>query len=137
MTCQRTRAAIADAADGALAADALAHVAGCDDCAAFVVEWTLRQPPHVAIPPTFAIDVARRARLEPDATRSRSNGLTFGVAAAALFLAAAGIAWHLSPDGPSALLPAALFLLACGEAIVLAAWSLASHDLGPAAGEGS
>jgi hypothetical protein len=137
MTCQTTRAAIAAAAAGALPAEALAHVAGCDDCAASFVEWTLRQAPPVAIPPTLAVDVARCARLEPDATRSRSNGLTFGVAAAALFLAAAGIAWRLSPGGPSALLPEALFLLACGEAIVLAAWSFAHHGLGPPAGEGS
>lgn len=137
MTCQTTRAAITDAVDRTLPADALAHMAGCGDCAAFAVEWTLRQAPPVAIPATFAADVARRARLEPAAAPARSNGLTIGVAAAALFLAAAGIAWRMSPGGPSALLPASLFLLACGEAIVLAAWSFTHHAAGAGAGRPS
>ena len=123
MTCDTIRAAILAARDGAWPAAAQAHLAGCDDCAAFVVEWTLRQVPSVAVPPTFAIHVARRARLE-GRPAARSSALTIGLAAAAILLVGAAVAWAVAPAGPSALLPAAALLLACGEAIVLAAWTL-------------
>jgi hypothetical protein len=126
MTCETARAAITAAGDTAWPAGAQAHLAGCEDCAAFVVEWTLRQPSPVAIPATFAVDVARRARLEAKPARSRSSAPTIGLVAAVVLLAGVGIAWSAAPDESSAVLPAAAFLLACGEAIVLAAWALPS-----------
>jgi hypothetical protein len=129
MTCEIARARIVAAGDAAWPSGAQAHLAGCEDCAAFVVEWTLGQAPPVAIPATFAVDVARRARLEAEPASRRSRALTVGLVAAAVLLAAAVLAWSIAPDGSSAALPAAIFLLACGEAIVLAAWSLANHPV--------
>jgi hypothetical protein len=123
MTCETARTALTAGTDAVWPAAAQAHLAGCEDCAAFVVEWTLRQVPRVAIPVTFAADVARRARLEARPA-SRSSAPTIGLAAAAMLLAGAGIAWLVAPTAPSAVLPAAALLLACGEAIVLAAWTL-------------
>jgi len=123
MTCETARAAIVAAGEAAWPAGAQAHLAGCDDCAAFVVDWTLGQAPSVAIPATFAADVARRARLEASPA-GRSSAQTIGFAAAAVLLAGAGVAWSVAPSGPFAVLPAAALLLACGEAIVLAAWTL-------------
>ena len=123
MTCETARAAILAAGEDVWPAAVQAHLAGCEDCAAFVVERTLRQAPPVTIPVTFAADVARRARLEPRPA-SRSRALTIGLAAAAVLPAGAGVAWSVAPSEPSAGLPAAALLLACGEAIVLAAWTL-------------
>jgi hypothetical protein len=130
MTCEIARARIVAAGDAAWPSAAQAHLAGCEDCAAFVVEWTLGQAPPVAIPATFAIDVARRARLEAEPASRRSRALTVGLVAAAVLLVAAVLAWSVAPDGSSAALPAAALLLACGEAIVLAAWALPSEELG-------
>jgi hypothetical protein len=121
MTCDTTRAAILAARDDAWPAAAQAHLAGCDDCAAFVVEWTLRQVPPVVVPPTFAVDVARTARLEPLPASTQSIAPAIGLATAGCLLVGA-LAWFLATEGP---LPAAALLLASGEAIVLAAWSLA------------
>jgi hypothetical protein len=123
MTCETARAAFIAAGEIAWPASAHAHLTGCENCAAFVIVWTLRQAPPVAVPATFAADVARRVRLEARPA-GRSSALTIGLAAAAVLLVGASLAWAVAPGGPSALLPAAALLLACGEAIVLAAWTL-------------
>jgi hypothetical protein len=123
MTCETARAALLAAGQVEWRAAAQAHLGGCENCAIFLVEWTLQQAPPVEIPATFAIDVARRARLEARPA-SRSSALIVGLTAAIVLLAGAGVAWFVAPIGPSAALPAAALLLACGEAIVLAAWSL-------------
>jgi hypothetical protein len=125
MTCERVRAAIvsADEADAGSAA-VRAHLAACEACAMFAVEWSLRQAPPVGVPASFAADVARRARVEAGAASRRSSGPAIGLAAAFALLVAAAIASRTTSDGALGLLPMALLLLACGEAIVFAAWSV-------------
>jgi hypothetical protein len=84
------------------------------------IDRELRRAPAVSIPPTFAADVARRARLEaPPAVpmRGPQAGL---VAAAALIALIAG--WMAASDGLAAAVPVAALVLAGGEAIVLALW---------------
>jgi hypothetical protein len=123
MTCETVRAAIASAGD-AWPAAAHAHLAGCEACAMFAVEWRLQQAPPVSVPAGFAVDVTRRARLEADPASRRSYGLAIGLAAAFALLVAAAAASRLTADGALAPLAMAFLLLACGEAIVLAAWSV-------------
>jgi hypothetical protein len=123
MMCDTVRSAMAERVEADWPPDAIAHLAECDECARIAVEQMLQRPPAVAIPATFAADVARRARLETPPAAPSSSGLTAGVSAAAVVSAAA--AWHAGSD-PASVLPAAVLLLACGEAIVLAAWTLHS-----------
>ena len=103
--------------------DVLAHLAGCDSCAAVAVEFLLQRAPEIRIPPTFAVDVARRARQDAPPEMGHLNGVTVGIGAAGM---AAGLAaaWFGVSDRPTVVLPAAALLLACGEAIVLAVWTL-------------
>ena len=123
MTCESVRAAIVSAGAPWPAA-AHAHLAGCETCAVFAVEWTLAHAPPADVPASFAVDVVRRARLESGAAGRRSAASAIGFSTAALLLAAAVLASGVATNGALAALPAALFLLACGEAIVLAAWSV-------------
>ena len=78
-----------------------------------------------AIPPTFAIDVARRARLDTPTEPRRVSGVVAGICAAAV-LAAVAFASFGTVVGMGAVEPVAIaaLLVACGEAIVLAAWTL-------------
>jgi hypothetical protein len=99
------------------------HLARCDDCAAVAVELSLRHAPVVAVPPTFAADVARRARLEAPPAARRISGVAVGAGTAALVIAIA-VASFGTVEPTASVLPAAALLLACGEAIVLAAWTL-------------
>jgi hypothetical protein len=122
MTCETVRAVIASG--DAWPAAAHAHLAGCEACALFAVEWTLQQAPPFDVPATFAADVVRRARLGSGAASGRSAAAAIGFATAALLLVAAVFASVVATNGALAALPAGLFLLASGEAIVLAAWSV-------------
>ena len=128
MTCNAVRAVLAAGDREDWPSGVLAHVAECDGCAALATEWALQQAPPVAVPARFAADVARRARLGAPPLVPRTRGLTAGLAAAAVVgvLAVASV----GASDPPALLPAAVLLLACGEAIVLAAWSLSDDILG-------
>jgi hypothetical protein len=104
-------------------AGVLQHVAGCDGCAAAAVELSLRHTPAIAVPPTFAVDVARRARLETPPGRRPLSGATVGIAAAAVLVGIA-TAWSGVSAPSAAVVPVAALLLACGEVIVLVAWTL-------------
>jgi hypothetical protein len=122
MTCEATRAVML-AGDGAWPSDVQAHLAGCESCAVLAVELSLRQAPAIAVPPTFAADVARRARLEAPSEAQRLSGAAVG-AGAAFVLIAFALAGVGTAGGTATVIPVAALLLACGEAIVLAAWTL-------------
>jgi hypothetical protein len=84
------------------------------------IERELRRPPAVSIPPTFAADVARRARLEArpgPAMRRPQAGLVVAAGLTALIAA-----WMAASDGAAAAVPIAALVLTGGEAIVLALW---------------
>jgi hypothetical protein len=100
-----------------------AHLAGCEDCAAIAIELWLQQAPASAIPSTFAADVARRVRQEASPERARPSGIAVSIGAAGILLGIA-VAWIGVSGEPTAILPVATLLLACGEAIALAAWTL-------------
>jgi hypothetical protein len=127
MTCDAVRAAMAAGDRAGWPAGLLAHVTECEGCAALAVEWTLQQAPPVAVPASFAVDVARRARLAAPPPVPRTRGVTAGLAAASVSMLA--VAWVGAGD-PPALLPAAVLLLAAGEAVALAVWSLSDDGLG-------
>jgi hypothetical protein len=122
MTCETTRAAML-VGDADWPSDLLAHLARCESCAMVAVELSLQQAPAIAVPPTFAADVARRARLEAPSEAQRLSGAAVG-AGAAFVLIAFALAAVGTGDATAAVIPVAALLLACGEAIVLAAWTL-------------
>jgi hypothetical protein len=103
---------------------AVAHLAGCDSCAAAAVELSLRHAPAIALPPTFAVDVARRARLDAPPEAPRISGAAVGAGAAATVLSAIALASVGRAEGTAAVIHVAALLLACGEAIVLAVWTM-------------
>jgi hypothetical protein len=123
MTCEAVRAAMLAGGETEWPPGVLAHLAGCDSCADAAVERSLQRAPAIAIPPTFAADVARRARLDAPPEASHVSGLTVGIGAAGA-LAGIAAAWLGVSGERAAMLPAATLLLACGETIVLAAWTL-------------
>lgn len=123
MTCEAVRAAMLAGREAEWPSGVLAHLAGCDSCAAAAVELSLQRAPAIAIPPTFAADVARRARLDAPPETPTLSGATVGVGAAGV-LAGIAAAWFGVSDPATAVVPAAALLLACGEAIVLAVWTL-------------
>jgi hypothetical protein len=131
MTCEAVRAAMAAGDEAGWPSGLLAHLTECEGCAALAVEWTLRQSPPVAVPASFAADVARRARLAAPSPVPRTRGVTAGLAAAAA-VSVLAVAW-VGAGHPPALLPAAVLLLAAGEAIALALWSLSDDGFGPRA----
>ena len=123
MTCETVRAAIQAGDESGWSSGVLAHVAACDDCATFAVERSLQRAPEPVIPQTFAVDVARRARLEAPPEVPRVNRVTMGIGAAGL-AAALAADWFGVSDSSAAVLPLAALLLVSGEAIVFAAWTL-------------
>jgi hypothetical protein len=123
MTCDTTRLAMQTGPDAAWPSGVAVHLAGCDDCAVAAVELSLRHAPAITVPPTFAVDVARRARLDTPPERPRISGAVVGAGAAAV-LTAIALASFGTGGGTPALVPVAVLLLAAGEAIVLAAWTL-------------
>ncbi len=125
MTCDMTRAAMQAGPEAAWPSTVVAHLTGCDDCTAIAVALSLERGPVIAIPPTFAIDVARRARLDTPTEPRRVSGVVAGICAAAV-LAAVAFASFGTVVGMGAVEPVAIaaLLVACGEAIVLAAWTL-------------
>jgi hypothetical protein len=122
MTCEATRSVML-AGDVDWPSDVQAHLAGCESCAAVAVELSLQQAPAISVPPTFAADVARRARLEAPSEAQRLSGATVGAGAAFVLIALAFAAVG-TVDVTATVIPVAALLLACGEAIVLAAWTL-------------
>lgn len=123
MTCEATRTAMLAGAEGEWPSGVLAHLAGCDACAAVAVERSLQRAPAIAISPTFAADVARRARLDTSPAMPHLSGVTVGIGAAGV-LGGIAVIWFGVSAPSTAVVPAAALLLACGEAIVLAAWAL-------------
>jgi hypothetical protein len=102
----------------------VAHLAGCESCAAAAVEQSLRHAPAITVPPTFGADVARRARLETPPEAMRISGAVVGAGAAAAILIATALASFGMAEGTGSVIPVAALLLACGEAIVLAVWTV-------------
>jgi len=123
MTCEAVRAAMQADREAGWPSDALAHLAECDSCAAAAVELSLQRAPAIVIPPTFAADVARRVRLDAPPETPHLSGVTVGVGAAGVLVGIAA-AWFGVSDPATAATPAAALLLACGEGIVLAVWTL-------------
>ena len=123
MTCETVRAAMQAGYEAAWPSAVLAHLAECDDCAAFAVDLSLQRAPVPVIPRTFAADVARRARLEAPPELPHLSRVTVGIGAAGV-LAAVAVAWFGVSEPSTAVIPLAALLLACGEAIVLAVWTL-------------
>jgi hypothetical protein len=123
MTCDDARPAMLAGHATGWPPAIIAHLAACDGCATLVVERSLQQAPAIAIPPTFAVDVARRARFDPQPGTRHVSGATVGLGAAGVLvgIALAGLALT---GPPTAVLPVAALLLACGEALVLTAWAL-------------
>jgi hypothetical protein len=118
-----TRSALQAGAEAAWPPGIVAHLAGCDDCAAAAVELSLRHAPAIRVPPTFAVDVARRVRLDTAPERQRISGALVGAGAAAVLTALALASFGTAGATPAAV-PVAVLLLTAGEAIVLAAWTL-------------
>ena len=123
MTCDMTRSALQAGPDAAWPPGVVAHLTGCDDCAAAAVELSLRLAPAITVPSAFAFDVARRVRLETPPERQRISGALVGAGAAAVLAALALAAFGTAGAMPAAV-PVAVLLLTAGEAIVLAAWTL-------------
>ena len=123
MTCETVRAAMQAGGDPGWPSGVLAHLAECDDCATVAVDRSLQRAPEPVIPPTFAVDVARRARLDAAPDLPHVNRVTVGIGAGGV-LAALAVAWFGVSDPSAAVLPLAALLLVSGEAIVFAAWTL-------------
>ena len=123
MTCEAVRTAMLADDEAEWPSDVLAHLAGCDGCTAVALESSLRRAPAIAIPPAFAADVARRARLEAPPETPHVRGVTVAVGAAGALVGIV-VAWLGLSGSSSGVVPAAVLLLSCGEAIVLAAWTL-------------
>jgi hypothetical protein len=123
MMCDMAQAAMQAGPEAAWPSGVVAHLTGCDACAAAAVELSLRHPPAIMVPPTFAVDVARRARLATPPERQRISGAMVGAAAAAVLTAIALASFGMAGGTPAAV-PVAVLLLSAGEAIVLAAWTL-------------
>src|SRR4051812_30451272 len=92
MTCEAVRTAVLADGDAEWPSGVLAHLAGCDGCTAVAVERSLQRAPAVAMPPTFAVDVARRARLEAWPETPHVRGVTVGVGAAGVLVGMV-VAW--------------------------------------------
>jgi len=104
--------------------DVAAHLATCDACVEAAIDQALRQRPAGTAPASFAVDVARRARVEQEAPARprRSRGLLAAVATGSA--AATGlIAWVACSDASGVGLPSAALMLAVAETIVLSAWA--------------
>jgi hypothetical protein len=125
MTCDAVRSAMTATAAGEWTSEMRAHVAGCEACASEAVERALPCPPAVDVPPTFAADVARRARLAAPVVTRRAVAPLVGLAAAAVVIVLCA-AWMAISDDPATSAPIAAMLLAGGEAIVFAAASIRS-----------
>ena len=87
----------------------LAHLAGCDGCTAVALESSLRRAPAIAIPPAFAADVARRARLETPLETPHVRGVTVGVGSAGVLVGIV-VAWLGLSGSSSGVVPAAVLL---------------------------
>jgi hypothetical protein len=70
--------------------------------------------------------VARRARLETPLETPHVRGVTVGVGSAGVLVGIV-VAWLGLSGSSSGVVPAAVLLFSCGEAIVLAAWTLRAH----------
>ena len=123
MTCEAVRAALLAGSEAEWPAGVLTHLAACDACALVAVEQSLHRAPAIAIPPTFAADVARRARLDTPPEVPHPRGVMVGIGASGV-LAGIAVAWLGLSAPATAFVPVAALLLACGEAIVLTAWTL-------------
>lgn len=123
MSCDAIRAAMQAAGDGEWPPAVAAHLATCHACVDVAIDLALRQRPASVSPPSFAADVARRARLEPTARRGQSHGLGLGVASG-IVAAAAPAAWVASSGAVPPGLPIAVLLLILGECIALFALTL-------------
>jgi hypothetical protein len=123
MRCEAVRTAMLADDEAEWLPDVLAHLAGCDGCTAVALESSLRRAPAIAIPPAFAADVARRARLEAPPETPHVRGVTVGVGAAGVLVGIV-VAWLTVSGSSSGVVPGAVLLLSCGEAILLAAWTL-------------
>jgi hypothetical protein len=128
MICDAVWSAMTATAAGEWTSEMRVHLAGCEACASKAVEWALQCPPVVHVPPMFAADVARRARLAEPAAARRVVAPTAGAAAAGLLIASCAV-W-MAVAGTVTVLPVAAMLLAGGEAIVFAAWALSGDGLG-------
>jgi hypothetical protein len=122
MTCETTRAVIQATADGDWPPGVAAHLATCDACVEAAIDRALRQRPAGTVPASFAVDVARRARVYQEARPTRSRGLLAGVATGSA-VAAGLIAWVAWSDASGAGLPSAALMLAVAETVVLSAWA--------------
>ena len=122
MTCETTRAAIQATARGDWPPDVAAHLATCDACVEAAIDRALRQRPAGTAPASFAVDVARRARVELGTRPRRSHGLLAGVATGSA-VAAGLIGWVAWSDTSGAGLPSAALMLAVAETIMLSAWA--------------
>lgn len=122
MTCETTRAAIQATSGGDWPPDVAAHLATCDACVEAVIDQALRQRPAGTAPASFAVDVARRARVEQGARPRRSRGVLAGFATGGAVTAGL-IAWVACSDVSGAGLPSAALMLAVVETIVLSAWA--------------
>jgi hypothetical protein len=123
MTCDAVRAAMLAGDEAEWPSGVLAHLAACDSCTDVAVERALRRAPAIAIPPAFAVDVARRARLDAPPEMPHLSAATVGIGAVSVLIGVA-VAWFGLSEPSVAVVPAAALLLACGEAVVLAAWTL-------------
>jgi hypothetical protein len=110
-------------AAGEWTSDMREHLAGCEACASRAVEWALRCPPAVHVPPMFAADVARRVRLAAPVVTRRAVAPLAGLVAAGVAIVLCA-AWMALSDDPVTVAPIAAILLAGGEAIVFAASSV-------------
>lgn len=122
MTCETARAALQATARGDWPPHVAAHLATCDACVEAAIDQALRQRPAGAAPASFAVDVARRARVEQEARPRRSRGLLAGFATGST-VAAGLIAWVAWSDPSGAGLPSAALMLVVAETIVLSAWA--------------
>jgi hypothetical protein len=132
MTCDAIRAALAAGREATWLPGVRAHLAGCEACAGLVVEWSLRQAPEGDVPATFAVDVARLARVAASSGARPRRGPKAGLVAALIAIGLAA-AWQAASDDPLAVGPVAALLFACGEAILLAAWFLTADPFRPQA----
>lgn len=122
MTCETTRAALQATAGGDWPPDVAAHLATCGACVEAAIEQALRQRPAGTAPASFAVDVARRARVEQGPRPRRSRGLLAGFSTGSA-VAAGLIAWVAWSDASGAGLPSAALMLVVAETIALAAWA--------------
>ena len=123
MSCEAMRAAMHVNGGGEWPPEVVAHLATCDACIEAAIALALRQRPTTAVPASFAVDVARRARVDVPIASGLSRGVLVALTGSILAFVVLAV-WLAAAGADRAALPITALLLAFAEGIVLVAWTM-------------